>query len=377
MCMNKKIAFIMAHPSDVYLFRFLIEKLKGQGHECIIFVRERERIVKYLLNYYGLKYIEITPAKYSMFSRAIYLIKTDVVLYKHLKKLKPDVLVGRVSPYFAHNNFLLKKYFIAFEDNELTSLNMLISLPFIDTVITPSSFKYNLGKKHIYVDSCKELAYLHPNYFTPNNDVYDELGIDKGEKYVILRFNAFDAYHDIGKRGLSIKEKHELVRELEKYAHVFISSEIKLPNKLKKYEVKLPDLHSALYYAHLHVSDTVTTPVESAILGTPTLRYTPNPKNKDVGLLMEMEKKYKLLYNYNDFNTLLDATINIVKRDDVKRIWEKRRDRFLEDKLDLTAFLVWFVRNYPESKLLLKQLRTFPRIEKKDLKKFLKQGEII
>ena len=35
-------------------------------------------------------------------------------------------------------------------------------------------------------------------------------------------------------------------------------------------------------------------------------------------------------------------------------IWRKKRDRMLADKIDVTAFLVWFVENYPKSAIIMK-----------------------
>ncbi len=44
----------------------------------------------------------------------------------------------------------------------------------------------NMGKRHIKLNSYKELAYLHPNYFTPDPSVLDELALEKDEKLVVL-----------------------------------------------------------------------------------------------------------------------------------------------------------------------------------------------
>ena len=52
------------------------------------------------------------------------------------------------------------------------------------------------------------MAYLHPNYFTPNIDIYKKLGIDEGQKYAIIRFVSSDALHDLGYGGVDMmKEK--------------------------------------------------------------------------------------------------------------------------------------------------------------------------
>ena len=58
------------------------------------------------------------------------------------------------------------------------------------------------------------------------------LGLKGNKKYVLLRFVAWNAHHDIGHSGLSIEMKFKAVKEFSKYAQVFISSEKELPDDL-------------------------------------------------------------------------------------------------------------------------------------------------
>ena len=39
----------------------------------------------------------------------------------------------------------------------------------------------------------------------------------------------------------------------------------------------------------------------------------------------------------------------------LKQEWQKRRQKMLADKIDVTAFMVWFVENYPESVRIMKE----------------------
>ena len=80
-----------------------------------------------------------------------------------------------------------------------------------------------------------ELAYLHPNRFTPDKTVLGELGVGENDKYVLLRFVSWNATHDAGHKGMSYENKLKAVEAFSKYAKVFISSEKELPDELKKY----------------------------------------------------------------------------------------------------------------------------------------------
>ena len=83
------------------------------------------------------------------------------------------------------------------------------------------------------------LAYLHPRYFKPDPSCLNIIGEDENSKFVLLRFVAWEAVHDVTKTGFSLEDKIRLVKALEKYAHVFITSETPLPPELASYQIKI------------------------------------------------------------------------------------------------------------------------------------------
>jgi hypothetical protein len=42
-------------------------------------------------------------------------------------------------------------------------------------------------------------------------------------------------------------------------------------------------------------------------------------------------------------------------KSELQKEWQQKREIMLKDKIDVTAFLVWFVENYPESKEIMKE----------------------
>jgi predicted glycosyltransferase len=267
--------------------------------------------------------------------------------------------------YSAYTSQLLHKKCIIFNDSEPEPLQFMLFKPFVDAVLTPSSFTVDLGPKHIKFNSFKEIAYLHKNYFVPDAKIYDFLGISQKEDYVLLRFNAFDAVHDLGISGFSIDEKRLLVNELSKHAHVFISSEIKLPDDLNKYLLKIPKsrIHDILYYAKLVVADTQTITTESAVLGTPVVRFNSFVGKKDMGNFIELENKYHLIFNFSDPVKAISKAVELIQEPDLKDKWKERRDKLLEDKIDTTKFLASFIGNYPESLNKIKAAQKRSKIE--------------
>jgi predicted glycosyltransferase len=220
-------------------------------------------------------------------------------------------------------------------------------VPFTDVIFTPSCFKKDIGKKQIRYNGYHELAYLHPNYFTPNPAVLDEMGLSKEDTFIILRFVSWRASHDVGQHG--IKNKIELVRELEKYGRVFITSEGKLEKDLEEYRIKVsPEkLHDLLYYASLYVGEGATMATESAVLGTPSIYISSLVGT--MGNFIELEQKYGLIFNYNDSDKAIEKAVELIQKQELKEMWREKREKLLKDKIDVTAFMVWLIENYPES----------------------------
>ena len=240
---------------------------------------------------------------------------------------------------------------IVFIDDEPTHFQNSVTGLLASAVISPDNFKQGLGEKHVLVNSYKELAYLHPKYFEPDVTIFDELGIEKGEKYSIVRINVWDAVHDIGERGFSVSDQFELVKELEKYSRVFISPEGALPEELEKYRLVIPynRIHHALHYAQLLVTDTQTMATEAAILGTPAVRSNSFVGPNDMSNFIELEQRYDLIYSLREPGQAIRKAMELIKKADLKEVWAQKRLRLLEEKIDLTRFMVDFIQNFPES----------------------------
>lgn len=220
-------------------------------------------------------------------------------------------------------------------------------LPFVAAVCTPSCFKGNLGKKQIRYNGYHELAYLHPNNFIPNPDVLREFELTENDNYVILRFVSWNASHDLGHHGLSLEDKRKAVNEFEKYGRVFITSEKPLPDDLNKLRISAsPEkMHDLLYYATFLYGESATMASECAVLGTHAIFCDFAGR----GYTDEEEQKYNLIYNFYDEATMakdsLNKAIELLKNPNLKPEGKKKREILLNDKIDVTSFMVEFVEN--------------------------------
>jgi len=232
-----KILIKIGHPAQVHLFKNPIGDLEKDGHIVKIVTKDKD-VAMELLDAYGLKYEVISGYSTTMISKVYNFVKTDLKLLKIAIKNKPDILIAVGDPYVAHVGMLIKKPSIIFTDTEHAKLANKLTFPFTTTICTPSSFKKDLGKKQVRYNGYHELAYLHPNYFTPDPGVLDDLNLTTDDKFIIIRFVAWAASHDLGQFGISNDMKVKYISKLEQYGNVFISSESKLGKEFEKYHQK-------------------------------------------------------------------------------------------------------------------------------------------
>jgi hypothetical protein len=270
------------------------------------------------------------------------IFKRDLQVYKLQKKYDIDIIMGVGDMFGAHVSRFTRAKSIVFTDTEHAKLINSITFPFADKICTPSCFKQKIGNKQIKYNGYHELAYLHPNYFTPNPSVLKELGLAEDDKFIIIRFVSWGASHDIKEYG--IKNKLEFVQELEKYGRVLITSESSLGPDFEKYMIKIsPEkIHDLLYYSKLFIGESPTMTTESAILGTPAICVS--SWACDCGNFVDLSSNYGLIYCYKDEKLAANKAVELLKFDN-KTKWINKRNKLLRDKIDVTSFMVDFIEN--------------------------------
>ena len=221
-----KILIDIGHPAHVHYFKNIVWIFIRKGHKVLFTCRDKEVVID-LLKSYNFGYINLGKPFKKSYTKIFGLFYFDLKILKTAIKFKPDIFISAGSFYAAHVSWLLMKPHITIEDT-FNMEQVRLYLPFTNSIITGNYPHNNLGKNEIKIASYHELAYLHPNYFSPDRNILNELGIKKDERYFILRFVSWNASHDIGHKGISLKNKILLVKELLKYGKVFISSEKKI-----------------------------------------------------------------------------------------------------------------------------------------------------
>ncbi len=294
--MSKTFFIDILHPAHVHFFKNLARELESEGHKVIITARDKEISIQ-LLEKLNFDYHLLSRQKNGL-GLALEMITRTTRLILLCLKYKPDLLLGIMGPSIAVAGFLLRIPRWIFYDTENAKITNWFAYPLANKVYTPICYRDRQRKNEIRYPGYHELAYLHPELFTPDKRILMKNNIDPDQTYVLIRFVGWQASHDVGEKGLSDKEKIELVEKVEKYATVYISSESGLPEELKDRVLKasMEDIHHILGYARLVIGESATMASEAAVLGVKAFFISDTKR----GYTLEQEEKYNLVKNYSN-----------------------------------------------------------------------------
>ncbi len=350
-----RILIDIGHPAHVHLFKNFAKNMSQKGHKILFTCREKEFEI-YLMQKYGFDFLSFGEKYRSLPGKIWGLFKFDAQEIIAAKRFKPDIFMSHGSMYAAHASFLLRKPHISFEDT-FNFEQIRLYKPFTKVILT-SDYEHPLkSDKVIEYSGYHELAYLFPGHFTPDKSVLNDLKVTENEKFVIIRFVSWKASHDIGHRGISLENKLRIIESFRPFAKIFISSEAILPEPLTQYQLKISPhmIHDAIAYSTLLFGESSTMAGEAAMLGIPSIYLY----NNSTIFTTHLEKSYNLMFNFSespeDQIKAIQKGVELLNMPGLKNEWQKRRQKMLADKIDVTAFLVWFIENWPESFRIMKE----------------------
>lgn len=335
----------IGHPAHVHYFKNFINIMKQRGHQFFITARDREAIHT-LLNKEGIDFKNRGKGGSNWISKILYTIKADLLILYYSINFKPDLYLSHGSHYTMHIAKILGVKCICTGDSDHIKVNSKLLMPYLDCLITPSVYKIDYGDKHVRFDSYMELLYLHPENrkLEPREKIYEILKLNSSEKYFVLRFVAWNAFHDTEAVDFSIIQKRQLINILKDHGRVIISSESKLPDDLQKYTNTVPAeyFHSLLAYTELCVSEGATTASEAALLGIPTIYANP----LEVSYCREQEQVFGLTSCISNGQLIISKIEELISTPNLKEIYQQRVNHLYSQKIDTTKFLVDFIENY-------------------------------
>lgn len=339
-----RVLFQLGHPAHFHLFKNTIADLQRDGHETFILIRKKD-ILEDLLKESGMPYINILPSgKKSAFTLMLRLWRVFWFTLTH----RVDVLVGS-TPEVAQVAWLLRRRSVVMAEDDASIVPQFIKVvkPFVDNYLSPVSCNNGvLERATTHYEGFHKLAYLHPNRFSPDPAVVDRY-FDHGKPYFLLRFAQLNAYHDVSANahGINDETAMKLIEILSPHGNIYITSEREFSSGLEKYRLNINplDIHHIMAFAALYIGDSQSMAVEAAMLGTPSIRF--NDFAGKIGVLEELEKKYQLTIGIPSSNPerLYNTVKEIINTDNLREVYQARRQQMLEDKIDVATFFTDFI----------------------------------
>ena len=328
------------HPAWAHQFRHIVKMLGERGDEVLTLAVEKDGDTK-LLEKFGIPYVlSARSTGKNVLEKGLLFLGLCIEHTYRALRFQPDILIGRASPMMAVASFISRKPHIIYEDTEVSKFSLRICKHLTTKIITPRTFLTDLGPAQERLDTYKELFYLHPSVFTPDKQKLRDVGFNPDEPYILVRFVAWNASHDIGRKGLDDAGKIELVKKLSRYGRVYVSAEGNVPEALKPLLLKTPYelIHHVLAFAKLVYSEGATMASEAVVLGTHALYVNTIVS----GSTREQAERFHLLYNFNDgedrYEKATAQAIELLEMPDLVEVGREKQKKLLEEKVDINHY---------------------------------------
>lgn len=332
-----RIIFDVGHPAHVHLFRGVARAMQTQGHAVLFTALDREIIVD-LLDKSGLPYRVTYKRRKGRFALLLELLLRSLATWRIARQFKADLLMSFGNPTVGFPAWLLRKPYIALTDTEHAKEQHRLFRPFATVIATPDVFTVDLGPRQVRYRGYHELAFLHPDQFTPDPSYLEPLGLKPGDRFFVVRFVAWRATHDVGQRGFTLDQKRALLRELAGQGRVLLSVEGEVDPEFLPHVTTFPPeiIHHLLAYATLYVGEGASMAAEAAVLGTPAVYVN----TLIMGYITDLQDTYGLLHWYTDGAAAQEKIRALLAMPDLRSAWAERRARMLRDKINPTPWLV-------------------------------------
>jgi predicted glycosyltransferase len=192
------------------------------------------------------------------------------------------------------------------------------------------------GKKILKYSGFNQLAYLHPNYFTPVKSVLREYGLTQNN-YVFIREVSNTTLNYSGLEEGLLSEVCPYLKDMG--FEIVLSLENKdLKRQFEDYCVILnepvSDIHSLLHYASLTIASGDSMSRESCLVGTPAI-YT---GKRDMAINRELIKK-GCFFKVDEVSNVMQQVKEIIEND-IKKETEYTIQKAIKNEWDDTTQVI-------------------------------------
>lgn len=339
-----KLLVDIGHPAHVHLFKGVSDALLSKGWDVLFSVRVKGENSK-LIEAYEFKFEIYGKTHKTIPLKVFSVIHKNLSLYRIIKSFNPSITISHSSFYLSQVSWYCSIPNITLEDTGNMEQIMLY-LPFTNVILTPESYHRNHGTKHIRYHGFHENAYIHTDLQKLNAS-----GNVTVRDTILIRLVDWAASHDIGQDGLSLDSIYELLKIRGAGNYIKILSERPLPEDLKQYELIIQPqfLHKFLQHVRLYIGEGATLASECALQGIPAIYIN----SLSAGVIQE-KVKAGLMYHFKTNDDVIRKAKELIDDPGSYDRHMRISNEYLENQIDLSKFLTWFVEKWPESFQIMK-----------------------
>lgn len=336
----KRFLFYMGHPAHYHNFKHVINGLVSDGHVAKVVARGKDVLFD-LLEDEDWDVVKLNERKPSgKWGLVKSIVGREFTMFNMARKFKPHVMIG-TDLVITHVGKVLRIPSVVVNEDDSAAIPLMAkyAFPYATAILAPQCCDQSpFNHKKIGYRGYHELAYLHPDFFSP--DATSLPDICGSEKYFLLRFASLHAHHDHGRSGISDEMAMKIISILEPHGRVFINSERAFSKELEPYRLQVSpsDIHQVMAHAAMYIGDSQTMAAEAAVLGVPSIRF--NDFVGELSYLEELEHRYGLTKGIrtHDPELLLQTVKDWAATPHLKEEWQNRRKRMLKETVSVTPF---------------------------------------
>ena len=352
-----KILFFFVHPAKFHVFRHTIDRLMEEGHHVDVAIISKD-VLPQLVEKTNWNCVNIFPegrrgktnSRIRIFSSAlINFFKTVYRLHKYVssRKIKYDLFV--TDDCLSVVGKMLGVPVLFFLDNDVAMVKECYPLFWCSNkIFAPQSTDLGPFKnKKVSFNGCKELCYLHPDYFSPDITIPQKYNL-LPKQYVLIRTVTLSATHDAGKKGISDSNLEELIKVIKKNGYQpVISSERSLCSKYEEYRFtgSAEEFIHILAGAAMCFGDSQTVNSEAIILGVPAICV--NDVWNVIGVVKEQREIWELAYCYltKDYTLAIEKANELLSQQAAREKWTEKYKRVIGQLDDVNHLLFETIKN--------------------------------
>jgi len=333
-----KILVDLNHPVDVNFFKNAIRSWTTQ-HNCHVDItlQPRGKLVPILQSELpGFPFTSIGTFQKSMAAKVLMVAYRFPRFFNHVRRGGYDVVASFGGIGICHATFILRKPSVIFDDDIEYGIGFYPYKPFATRLVMPAQIPVN-GRNVIRYKGFKELAYLHPKYFNPDESALQEYGL-KPREYVFVR--------EVSKISMNYAhlKSGQLATVCAQLRTLGLKVVISLEDKSLKdrfaphciiLQEPVKDIYSLMHFARLTISSGDTMARESCLTGTPVI-YT---GGRYMSVNTELKKK-GIFFEPDGENRIMNLVGMITEQNVKERTQDIVRQALLNEWEDTTEVIV-------------------------------------